>query len=292
MSTQINQDFFDGCIYGLVPILFLAVYGTKTAPFLGKIAYLIDDIFVFGLIFIGPFVAMFINKNFNDTYIGLISFTSTYTFFPILMALITLLIFIIHKICNRFLKDRLQFELPTLESLYKLYTHSSFIALTIYLIFQDAIWIAYSFETNRQIGKASSIASLLACLLIFMPYLNYLNYLNIPYIKLNLHIPIEYQFIPIILNLVHQMIWLSLILSNSSYQTKSYMAMTIVAIGRVIFYVTDRDDRPSGGILNFISQNSEDGIESFIRSWRSLLVNVMSEFKISTIRTTSSINQV
>lgn len=284
MSTQTSQDFFDGCIYGLVPIIFLVIYGTKTAPYLGKIAYLIDDFFVFGLIFIGPFVAIFINENFNYTYINAcISITSTYTLFPILMTLIALLIFIFYKICNLLFKNKLLVKLPTLESLYKLYTHSMFIALIIYLIFQDAIWIAFSFGTNTTMpyyGKISSIPLLLTSLLIFIPCIP-IKCHCIPCIPI-ICIPIKYHFIPIILNLTYQVVWLSLILSNSSYQTKSYLAMTIVAIGRVVFYVTDRDNgRPSGGILNFISQNTENDMKSFVHSWRSLLVNVTSEFKFS-----------
>jgi hypothetical protein len=270
MSTQINQDFFDGCIYGLLPIIFLAIYGTRTAPYLGKIAYLMDDIFVFGLIFIGPFMAMLINENFNYTYINVcISITSTYAFFSILMALVALCIFTFQKICSLFLNNTLLIELPTSESLCKLYTHSLFIALTIYIIFQDAMWFAFSFGTNittSLYGKFCSVPILLVSLLIFIPYL---------------HIPIKYHFIPITLNLIYQMIWLSLILSNNSYQTKSYLAMTIVAVGRVVFYITDRGDRPSGGILNFISQNTDNDMKSFVRSWRSLLLNVKSEFKFS-----------
>ncbi|GET03672.1 hypothetical protein GLOIN_2v1771635 [Rhizophagus clarus] len=89
------------------------------------------------------------------------------------------------------------------------------------------------------------------------------------------------------------MIWLSLFLSNNSYQTKSYLAMTIVAIGRVVFYMTDRGDRPSDGILNFISQNTENDIKIFIRSWNSLLANVRSEFKFTRIRRAiAGVNQV
>ncbi|CAB5396128.1 unnamed protein product [Rhizophagus irregularis] len=68
------QDFYDGCVNGLLPILFLTIYGPKPSPYLGNLAYFIDDVLVFGLLLFGPFTAMFFIETLKEKYIlGLFS---------------------------------------------------------------------------------------------------------------------------------------------------------------------------------------------------------------------------
>ncbi|RIA83070.1 hypothetical protein C1645_482185 [Glomus cerebriforme] len=283
MSTQVQyspyQDFFDGCVSGLLPILFVTLYGTKTSPYLGKFAYFMDDILVFGLLFFGPFVAMFIVESLQKSYIFvLFSITALYALFAMFMSVNAFLYSILNWIakCTKFIfstllpnttfvalfdiietflkkifkkiVNRINKLLPTpLPKLLKPPLPPPLTILMLFLVIQNITWTVFSFKTNLTMplyGKIFSLPILMSSLLIFQ-------------------FPIKYHFFPIIFNLIYQMIWLAVILSNSYFQTKTYLALTILAVGRLLFYITDKDDRLSGGILNFISENAEKNIIEF-----------------------------
>ncbi|CAB4494987.1 hypothetical protein RhiirA5_408929 [Rhizophagus irregularis] len=198
------QDFYDGCVNGLLPILFLTIYGPKPSPYLGNLAYFIDDVLVFGLLLFGPFTAMFFIETLKEKYIlGLFSTAIIYGSFALICSISTY----VTKRNKPFMSTRL---------LMVIYFPSA-------ILFQNIAWTIFSFKSNTMTPLFGKIVSIPILLLNYMVYsLKFKGFL-----------------VSIIIQLIYQMIWLSVFLSNNYYQTKTYIALTILAVGRVIFYITE-----------------------------------------------------
>lgn len=199
------QDFYDGCVNGLLPILFLTIYGPKPSPYLGKFAYLMDDILVLGLLLFGPFTAMFFIETLKEKYIlGLFSVAIFYGGTALIASIST--------------------YVPKSN---KTFSQSKYLMMGFqYAIsFQNITWLIFSFKSNTMTPLFGKIVSIPILLLSFIVQ----------------YLPLRGLLVSIIIQLIYQMIWLSVFLSNNYYQTKTYIALTILAIGRVIFYITENE---------------------------------------------------
>ncbi|CAB4404907.1 unnamed protein product [Rhizophagus irregularis] len=213
------QDFYDGCVNGLLPILFLTIYGPQPSPYLGNLAYFIDDVLVFGLLLFGPFTAMFLIETLKENYIlGLFSVAIIYGGVAFICSIST------------YVTKGVKIKKVTL------------IYFPLAILLQNIAWVIFSFKSNTMtplFGKIVSIPILLFSLIVYYSTLR--GFL-----------------VSIIIQLIYQMIWLSVFLSNNYYQTKTYIALTILAVGRVIFYITENQKHEE----KTKNQNNEDETEN------------------------------
>ncbi|GBC24090.2 hypothetical protein GLOIN_2v1771635 [Rhizophagus irregularis DAOM 181602=DAOM 197198] len=131
------QDFYDGCVNGLLPILFLTIYGPKPSPYLGKFAYFMDDVLVLGLLLFGPFTAMFFIEILKEKYIlGLFSVAIFYGGSALIFSIVSY-VTIMSNNYAQFLVE----------------------GYSIAILFQNITWIIFSFKSNTMMPLFGKIVS-------------------------------------------------------------------------------------------------------------------------------------